>query len=153
MPRLERREQLSTHNQYWFIRVDDVFGCIKRENTTANIHPHHGLASKYKLHHGKDDRAKRYIVTDGGWFEDRGSYIHIDVAWTATTQVEGMIGFNFQSTDAYSRLDAIQLDIRKETAQKLSNLLGIRVEMNYMYVSIQGKRETFTFEPKSMRME
>jgi len=145
----ERTERIIRGKEYRFIRLGDKFGFeeIRPTITTQRPRSHENLAKSTKLFKGRTQDGK-YVVTDGGRMIAYADHIELAVDWTATTQIEAMIGFNMNQGDVSAKYDQIQLPIRKETAQKLADLLHRPVSMKYQPVSVGVRMQEFTFTPR-----
>lgn len=144
---LKTREQLRPFAEYRFIRLDDVFGFEKINSLAQKDRTHRNLALETKLFRDKTPVGKP-IVSDGGRMIMYKDHVELAVDWTATTQVERLIGFDMYKPKAKELYDAIERPLRMETAQKLANLLGIAVLMRYQPVFRGATVEEYRFESR-----
>lgn len=145
MPILETREQLLPRRHYLWIRLDDQFG-FEEIVFASRPREHKHIARATQLYRGRTPEGK-LIVTDGGRMTAFADHVEISIDVTGSTQVEAIMGINAYREDAYAELDRIMLPVRQESCQKLATLLGMPVEMDYVYTSVAGKKVHSTFTP------
>lgn len=105
------------------------------------------MAKSTKLFDGRTPDGK-YIVTDGGRMTAFADHVELAPDWTGSTQVKAMMGFNYNQSHGEEAYDRIQIEVRKETAQKLADLLRRPVVMKYQSVVQDSPIQEFTFTPR-----
>ena len=139
------KERITPGKEFRFIRVEGEFGFEEIRPHLSRGHKH--VAKSLNLFKGRSPDGK-YIVSDGGRMIAFADHVELAPDWTGSTQVEKMLGFNYQQKNAEEAYDRIQLAVRKETAQKLATLLHMPVTMKYQSVVLHSPVEEFTFTPR-----
>lgn len=145
-PFIDSPERIVSSREYRFICVGDQFGFEEVQFSTTT-RAHADISRELKLNHGKTTDGKKFIVTDGGKMIAFADHIELTPDWTGSTQVKAMIGFTYTQSNAEQAYDDIQISVRKETAQKLANLLHKPVMMKYQSVVLYSALQEFTFTP------
>lgn len=149
-PPLELKAQLLPLRDYLFTRVDDEFAVEPAGLFGKKTKMEHSNIAKRFGNKGKTPEGK-FIVSDGGTLTAYTDRIVLRGS-TFSTKIEALIGLNINASNAAEQRDQKELPVRLDTGQKLANLLGIRVDVEYIY-AVDGRKETITCNPQQDQVD